>query len=472
MVGEKPSPFVFGRRGFPAVGGLLLVLGFTATGLRAQQPTGGTVVAGNATIVTAPNLTTVTAGHNSVLRWGSFDVGPSETVHFVQPGADARVLNWIGGLTPSQINGSLLANGQVYLMNPAGVYFGSTAVIDVGHLYAVGGSLSKEDFLAGLNRFTGLTGEVNNAGSIRGEMVALIGRSVVNTGSIVSPGGFIGLASGDQVLLGQDGSSIFVDAGRSDPTVATQAGTGVANSGTIDAGRGTAVLAAGDFYSIAITHDGKLAGRDVRLQGQGRGDVLVSGTIDASATAAGETGGHVAITGEHVGLLNGARVDASGPAGGGTILIGGDFQGKNPDVRNATATYVAPTATIKADATEQGDGGRIIIWADDITRYYGNISARGGAQGGDGGFVEVSGKRSLDFNGAVITSAANGNIGTLLLDPDNIVIATGGAQTLEGTTGGGNANLLGFNEFTTSCWRLVRWLKAHGGDFAKAAIGL
>ncbi len=157
----------------------------------AQQPTGGSVVVGHATIATTPVQTTITADNNTVLRWGSFDVGAGQTVQFVQPGAEARVLNWIGGLTPSQINGSLLANGQVYLMNPAGVYFGRTSLVDVGRLYAVGGSLSKEDFLAGLNRFTGLTGEVNNAGSIRGEMVALIGRSVANTGTIVSSGGFI-----------------------------------------------------------------------------------------------------------------------------------------------------------------------------------------------------------------------------------------------------------------------------------------
>jgi hypothetical protein len=213
-----------------------------------------------------------------------------------------------------------------------------------------------------LNRFTGLTGEVNNAGSIRGEMVALIGRSVANTGTIVSPGGFIGLVSGDQVLLGQDGSSIFVDAGRSDPTTTPATGTAVANTGTIDAGRGTAVLAAGDFYSIAITHDGRLAGRDVRLQGQGRGDVLVSGSIDTSAPG---IGGHVEITGERVGLVGHASINASGPAGGGTILVGGDYQGGNAAVRNAARTFVGTDVTLNANATTAGDGGKVIVWADE-----------------------------------------------------------------------------------------------------------
>src|SRR4051812_19988648 len=108
-------------------GGMATVL-FSATAIVAQQPTGGTVVAGNATITATPGATTITAGNNSILHWNSFDVGAGQTVQFVQPGADSRVMNWIGSLTPSQINGTLLANGQVYLVNPAGVYFGGTAV--------------------------------------------------------------------------------------------------------------------------------------------------------------------------------------------------------------------------------------------------------------------------------------------------------------------------------------------------------
>ena len=121
-----------GRSLLRAAAGFVVVMGLGATGVHAQQPTGGEVVSGQATIATAPNLTTVTADNNSVLRWGSFDVGVNETVRFVQPGTDARVLNWIGSLTPSQIDGSLLANGHVYLLNPQGVFFGQTAVIDAG----------------------------------------------------------------------------------------------------------------------------------------------------------------------------------------------------------------------------------------------------------------------------------------------------------------------------------------------------
>ncbi len=95
---------------------------------------------------------------------------------------------------------------------------------------------------------------------------------------------------------------------------------------------------------------------------------------------------------------------------------------------NATHTYIGPNVTINADALTNGDGGRVIVWADEITRFYGNISARGGSESGDGGFVEVSGKEQLIFRGKVDTDSDTGNIGTLLLDPRDIEIRTGYAD--------------------------------------------
>ncbi|NER84876.1 MAG: hypothetical protein F6K42_36250, partial [Leptolyngbya sp. SIO1D8] len=104
---------------------------------------------------------------------------------------------------------------------------------------------------------------------------------------------------------------------------------------------------------------------------------------------------------------------------GGTVNLGGGFQGQGP-LPTSQQTVVGPNATISADATVAGDGGTIIAWSDELTRFYGNASAQGGAISGDGGLVEVSGLQQLVFEGAVDTTATNGAVGTLLLDPTNI----------------------------------------------------
>lgn len=157
--------------------------------------------------------------------------------------------------------------------------------------------------------------------------------------------------------------------------------------------------------------------------GQGQKLALVGGTVTSSGQLTAP-GGTVQVLGDRVGLLDNARIDVSGETGGGTVLIGGDFQGKG-EVPNAARTFVGPGVTINADALSSGDGGRVIVWADEATGFYGNISARGGRNSGNGGFVEVSGKQNLIFRGNVNTSATNGNFGTLLLDPTDITIVNG-----------------------------------------------
>jgi hypothetical protein len=118
----------------------------------------------------------------------------------------------------------------------------------------------------------------------------------------------------------------------------------------------------------------------------------------------------------------GGNIDASGANGGGTVLIGGDYQGKGI-VPNATRTLVNSDSVINADSLLDGDGGRVIVWANDITGFYGSISAGGGINSGNGGFVEVSGKQDLIFDGTANLNAPNGNAGTLLLDPTDITIS-------------------------------------------------
>ena len=152
-----------------------------------------------------------------------------------------------------------------------------------------------------------------------------------------------------------------------------------------------------------------MAGR-LSLNGHGTsssGTVLNSGSLLATGKAAGKTGGTVEVLGNRVGITDHGVVDVSGDAGGGTALIGGDEHGSNPAIPDADQTYLGPDATIVADALTFGMGGKVILWGNQTTQVYGQISATGGAQGGNGGFVETSGA-NLDVRTAPNVSAPNG----------------------------------------------------------------
>jgi hypothetical protein len=126
--------------------------------------------------------------------------------------------------------------------------------------------------------------------------------------------------------------------------------------------------------------------------------------------------------------------------------VGGDYLGQGP-VPNADITVVDEASTINADATGNGDGGRVIVWSDVTSRIAGAITARGGVLGGDGGFVETSSAGFLDVDGAPDVSAFVGSGGTWLIDPSNIEIgdfggtSTGISGSLPFTVSGATAQL-------------------------------
>ena len=424
-------------RGLLSLAVLALVLGQAAL----AGPVGEEVVHGTARFAREGALTTIHAGDKAIIQYQSFDVASAETVRFVQPGALARVLNRISGAAPTQIDGALQANGIVYFVNPAGVRFGPSAIVDVGQIVAAAGNLSNADFLNGVNHFTDLSGEVVNWGTISAGAASLVGQRVANYGSIVAPGGLIAMVAGDDVLLTQHGSQMMVKiaGGGGD-------GPGVENAGQALAPQGSVTLGAGDLYSLAVRNVGTVEGSRITVEG---GAVEVGGTLDASATDG--VGGTVKILGDKVALL-GAQIDASGATGGGTVLVGGDYQGGGA-VRTASRTYVGPNATIKADALLTGGGGTVIVWSNTATGCHGHISARGGAASGDGGFVEISGARSLVSRGTLDLRAPNGAAGTVLYDPENIEIVGGSSDgddnpdaSAANIEGGGTAGLVDYGD--------------------------
>ncbi|HEY0342831.1 MAG TPA: filamentous hemagglutinin N-terminal domain-containing protein, partial [Steroidobacteraceae bacterium] len=425
-------------------------------------PTGGTVVQGQGSISTPSSGQTVInqSSQRLMLNWSSFNVGANESVRFYQPSSSAIAFNRILGQSASQIFGQIDANGKVVLINPNGLLIGRTAQLNVSSL--VVSSLDAIDFNAANGRYRfsatrGDPGAVVNEGTITaqpGGSVTLLGGSVSNSGTIVADYGTVNLAAGRMATLDLAGDGLLrLEVGGDLASNSSGVASAVENSGIIAANGGHVFLTANavkNVFENLVNNTGVVranridnSGGTIELLGPG-GTVLSSGTLDASAGDAISTGGTVSVLGDHVGLLGNAVVNVSGAAGGGTALIGGDAHGANPDVLDATETYVSSGATLNADAGETGDGGRIVVWSNDFTRYYGSLSARGGTLSGNGGFAEVSGKKTLEFLGLADLTAAHGAWGTLLLDPDDITIDgssdtppggfTGGDFTASGTT--------------------------------------
>lgn len=424
--GVAASPAVAGFR--PAA---IAVAAAFALGAHAQSvPIGA--VHGTATFERNGNNLLVTttngAGHRSVINWQTFGVPGGSTTYFQQPDAASTSINRVTGGVRSDIFGTLGSNGRLVLVNPSGIAIGAGAMVDTGGFTASTLNLSQDDAIAGRLLFqgggAGLTvGEGARILARNGDVVLVGSQVQVERNAVVRADGATILAAGEKVEItgrGLEGIRLEV-----------QAGNEAVNLGTL---QGDAV----GIFAGTLKHSGLVqaqgvtaAGGKVVLQAIG-GDNLVDGTVVAAAQ--GGKGGSIDVLGQRVALLAGATLDASGASGGGSIRVGGDYQGANADVPNAQAVYVDAAANINADATVAGDGGRVIVWSDGLTQMHGRISARGGAQGGDGGFAEVSGKKILDFTGRADLRATQGRTGTLLLDPNDIVIDASTSTDTPGST--------------------------------------
>ncbi len=443
------------------------------------NPLGPQVVGGSASVQGQGTATvTVTQQSNSaIINWNTFNIGAGETTRIIQPSASSVELDRVtGGLGPSQIFGALFSNGHVFVVNADGFLFGPGAKIDAAGFLATTSNISNSDFMAGRYNFAipgNPAASIVNQGTITAQsagFAALVAPGVRNTGTITAWLGQVGLASantfaldlyGDRLIqlnVGDAISSQVIDVSTGQPLKSL-----VGNEGTIKANGGrvelTAVAArqvvdsvinnSGVIEANSVgTHNGMIvleaataattpAGAPLQL-------VNVSGTLSAAGQRQGTTGGTVVVTGENV-ALSGATIDASGQAGGGKVLIGGDTGGGHPSALAASIpgaaleSFAVPTATtvsvdaatvINASATGQGNGGKVVVWSNQATTFYGLIAATGGAQSGNGGFVETSGGK-VNFAGIrVDTSAPAGTTGTWLVDPTDLTVDAAAAATI------------------------------------------
>jgi filamentous hemagglutinin family protein len=434
------------RAAAPLVGALPLAIlcAFAPPPVHAN-PTGSNVTTGQASFAANGKTLTITNTPGTIINWQGFSIGADELTRFIQQGASSSVLNRVVGQDPSKVLGQLQSNGRVFLINPNGIVFGTGARVDVGGLVASTLDLSDADFRANRLSFAGPSAAagLSQLGTIRtasGGQVVLIAPKIENGGVIETPQGELLLAAGHSVQLADTANpelrvtvtapagevlnlgALIAQGGR----IGVHAGL-IQQAGTISADRAE-VGAAGEILLKASGPVTLASSSRISANGASGGRVVVEGdSVQASGhvEAIGSTGagGSIRFIGDSV-TVPGGVFDASGATRGGEILVGGDLHGASAGGPTARSTTVGGGAVLRADATGSGDGGKVVVWSDEDTAFAGAISARGGSQGGAGGMVEVSGKRTLAFDGTVDTRAPLGATGTLLLDPTDITIST------------------------------------------------
>lgn len=366
-------------------------------------PAGANIAAGDIDIQSFANEQLINQYSDlGIINWDDFSISADELVKILQNSPDATLLNRVTSANPSELLGALQATGKVYVVNPNGVLVGENAEINAAEFIASTLDVSDQDFLDGGElQFLGSSDSaVVNLGSITTENgdAILIAQIVDNQGEISAENGVAGLVAGQDVLFMPEGDQRI----RVQRSLGAEQDTGVLNSGLIEAAQAELKAAGGDVYQLGINQQGVVRASGVETVA---GRVLLtaeSGTI------------------QHSGDISASNADGSG----GDVRIGGDYQGKGDEL--PTASYVSVTETGSIDVSAQTDNqsaGEAIVWSDIQTDFAGRVDGQAGSVAGDGAFVEVSGKKILNYTGLADLSSAQGRVGTLLLDPEKAVIS-------------------------------------------------
>ncbi len=427
------------------------------------------MVGGGVSIGQTANQTTINQStQRGAINWRTFNIGSQQSVDFVQPSSAAITLNKVVTPNPSQIAGRIEANGQIVIENQSGVFFYKGSQVNTSGLMvtaAASGNAATQAFLNGgklaLDQAAQANAAVVNQGHItvkQAGLAALVAPQVVNSGVITAKLGRVVLASGTKATLDLYGDGMLsIDVTGQVVQAPDGALALVTNSGLIVADGGSVQLtanAADGLVQTLVNAGGTIRARTVGTKtgvvtlNAVRGSITVEGQLDATGAAPGTMGGNIAVnaTGK-VTVASGARIDASGQAGGGVVAIGTTLKraAGGPGVTSihtAANVTVAAGARIAADATKKGDGGRVTVLSTLSTDIAGVITVTGGPQGGNGGLAETSSNGALSIAGSatVDASAPRGMAGLWYLDPTNIVIdnTLGSALGTGGTTAGGD----------------------------------
>lgn len=450
------------RRLAVLLGGPLALL---PVALVCAAPVGGQVSAGSGQITQNGNTTTIQQGSDRLaINWNSFNVGANESVRFNQPNANAIALNRVLGQDPSKILGSLSANGQVFILNPNGVLFGSGAQLNVGGLVASTLNLSDSDFINGNGRYAlsqtpGKAGaSVINQGSItaNGGYIALLAPQVINQGTLTANGGNVSLAAGTHMTLTLAAHGLLtlsIDQGAVDALAA--------NHNLIQADGGVVLLSSKGQDAVlsgVVNNSGVIQARTVSNQGgtirllaQG-GTVQADGTLDASANGSGN-GGFIETSGDKIRIADSVRITTAAANGKtGTWLIdpndliianaGGDISATTVNNQLASNNVTLSTA--------MGHSGSGDIFVNDALNW------------STANTLSLQAERNINLNAVI-----NGAQGGLTLNAGNTISAPAAVNVKTFTLNGGNwiQNSAALAAFSARDFRIS------GGSFLRAAGG-
>jgi filamentous hemagglutinin family protein len=271
-------------------------------------PEGSSLTYGQGQVTQSGNEMTITQSSDKMaIDWNSFNIGQGHKVTFVQPSASSVAMNRVTSTDVSVIQGSLQANGQVFLSNPNGVLFTKDAQVNVGSLVATTLHISNEDLASGRYRLQGKSDKsVTNQGSITTTSadgkggVALVAAKIINEGTITADRGTVALAAAHKVTLDLGGPvKVQIEEGALNALIE--------QGGAIRADGGTVIMsarAASNLMSSAINHTGVIEARSMTADANGviqlsagtNGSIVVEGRLDVSSSSA--KAGRIEITGQ------------------------------------------------------------------------------------------------------------------------------------------------------------------------------
>lgn len=377
-------------------------------------PNGANVVHGSVNISQSGSNTVINQNTDkAIINWNSFDINKGESVLFNQNSSSSIILNRVTNGMPTNIFGSISANGNVFILNQAGVLVGNGASINTNSFLAGAANINDNDFIAGKYHFYGAQGNVINNGSIKvhnGGYAVLMGKNVTNNGLISAKLGKIYLSSGETFRMDMSGNDLIgvaVEKGITDAYIS--------NAGHIQAEGGTIIMTAknaSDVIRQAVNNTGIIDASSISYEGgkvilgAENGQVINKGEINVSSDS--NNSGSIEIKAEHI--INNGLIYANGLNGGTINMLSSDL------------LKIDSSSIIQANSFGYGNGGNIRLISQKRAESYNGALVEASAVYGSGGFIELSGYDSVYAFGSFNTKSMYGKYGQFLLDPSNMFI--------------------------------------------------